>query len=281
MDGAGHGFVPILRQGFLFLIAVPQENGIIQGDAQLQHGGHGLGDVADFPEEVIGAHVVQDGNADAAQENQRQQERIHGERQHQGAQRHGDAHIDGFLILHQLLGIRHHGGQAGHEAPFSRHGPHPPDGLHGFLGGGTRIKKHGGQHAAAPLEQLPVVGGNDVQRQRALGDGGVADHGFHVGDFPDGVFHFLLRFEGHALRDQQGESALPEILQQNFLPLHRFQLLGQIIKQIVFGLGCGHAQYRGDHEHEANHNHQRAVPHQPSGKAFHFVLLPESYQTLC
>ena len=44
---------PVLRQGFLLLIAVPKEDTVIQGDAQLEHGGNGLGDIADFSEKVI------------------------------------------------------------------------------------------------------------------------------------------------------------------------------------------------------------------------------------
>ena len=53
MNGIGHGLVLVLRQRLLLLVAVPQEDGIVQGDGQLQHGGHGLGDIADLPQEEV------------------------------------------------------------------------------------------------------------------------------------------------------------------------------------------------------------------------------------
>ena len=50
-----------------------------------------------------------------------------------------------------------------------------------------------------------------------------------MGDFLEGVFHIGLIRNTHALRDQQGESPFAEILEQDLLSLHRFQVLGQII----------------------------------------------------
>ena len=50
-----------------------------------------------------------------------------------------------------------------------------------------------------------------------------------MGDFPDGVFHILLLPDGHPISDQKGKGALAEILQQDFLSLDGFKILGQVI----------------------------------------------------
>ena len=101
-----HGFVFVCNQRFLFLVAVPQEDGVVQRHAQLQHGGHGLSNIADLAQEVITSHIPQDAYTDAGQEDQRQQEAVHGDHQHHSAKRHGNTHVNPFLLFHQLLCIR-------------------------------------------------------------------------------------------------------------------------------------------------------------------------------
>ena len=111
-DCGGHRIIAVAAKRLLFLIAVPKEDGIIQRYGQLKHRRNRLGDIRNFPHQVIAAHVPEDGNADAAQEDQRQQERIHRQHQHDAAKRDGDGDVNAFLLLHQRLGIRNHGGQA-------------------------------------------------------------------------------------------------------------------------------------------------------------------------
>ena len=91
-----------------FLVAVPQEDGIVHRHAQLKHGGERLGDVGDLPEEEVGAHVEQDRHADGRHEQHRQQDRIHEDGQHHARQQHGDADVDRLFLFAQLLHIRHH-----------------------------------------------------------------------------------------------------------------------------------------------------------------------------
>ena len=56
MDRTGHRLFVILRMDSqLFVVAVPQEDGIIHRDGQLQDCGQGLGDVGDLTEEDVGA----------------------------------------------------------------------------------------------------------------------------------------------------------------------------------------------------------------------------------
>ena len=50
--------------------------------------------------------VPQDAYTDAGQEDQRQQEAVHGDHQHHSAKRHGNTHVNPFLLFHQLLCIR-------------------------------------------------------------------------------------------------------------------------------------------------------------------------------
>jgi hypothetical protein len=64
---------------------VPEEDGIVHRDGQLQHRGQGLGDVGDLADEIVGAHVVDDRDADADQEHEGRQPVV--ERQHHGGQR--------------------------------------------------------------------------------------------------------------------------------------------------------------------------------------------------
>ena len=167
-DGIRHGFILVVRQGFLLLVAVPQENGIVQRHSQLQHGSHRLGDIADLAQEIIAAHVPQNGNSNAEQEDQRQQERVHGQHQHNGAQRYGNGDIDRFLVLHQLPGIGHDRGKAAYKGLFTGNLPYLTDSFHGFLRGGTFIKEDGGKHTVAPLELLPNIIRDDFHGQRSL-----------------------------------------------------------------------------------------------------------------
>ena len=253
---------------------MPKEDGIVQRHAQLQHSGHRLGDIADLPQEEVAAHVPQDGHADAAQKDQRQQEAVHGDHQHDRAKRHRNAHINRFLILDQLPGVRNHGAQAGHEALFPGRLPHFADGFHGFLGGGAFIEEHGRQHAVAPLEHLADMLRDDFRRKQTLRDRGIADHAVHMGDFLQRVLHVGLLPEAHPLRHQQGKRPLAEILKQDLLPLHRFQILGQVIQKIVFGLGGRHAKNRRHHQHHTQDDDRDSVPDHPFGESFHAYCLP-------
>ena len=272
-----HGLILVCNQRFLLLVAVPQEDGIVQRHAQLQHSGHGFGDIADFAQEVIASHVPQDAYTDAGQEDQRQQEAVHGDHQHHSAQRHGNAHINPFLLFHQLLRVRYNCGQAADEALFTSHLAHLVNGFHGFLCGGAFIKEHGGEHTVTPLEHFPNIRGDNFDGEHPFGDGSKADHAVHVGDVLQGVLHVSLLRNGHALRDQQGKSAFAKILKQDFLALHRLQVLGQVIQKIIFCLGSCHAKHRGNHQCNTQDDDRDSMLDQPFGEAFHILYLPTRF----
>ena len=52
------GCVTVLPSLILVFVAVPEEDGVVHGDRQLQHGGQGLGDVGYLSHEVVGASPV-------------------------------------------------------------------------------------------------------------------------------------------------------------------------------------------------------------------------------
>ena len=88
-------------------------------------------------------------------------------------------------------------------------------------------------------------------------------------DFLQGILHLFLILQAHAFGHQKGEGALSEIFEQNLLPFYRFQILRQIVQQIIFGFGCGHAQHRGHQQNQTQENDRYSVADQPSGESFH------------
>ena len=230
MNGFGHRLIPVLCQCLLLLVAVPQEDGIVQRDSQLQDSSHCLGDIADLTQEEVRAHVPQDGYADAQQKDQREQEGIHRDHQDQSAQRNGDGDIGGFLGFHQFLGVGDDGGQSADKTLFTSHFPHLLDGFHGGLRGGTLIEEDGGQHTVTAAEFAAKILRNDLQRELSPGEGSIPDDGIHVGNLPDGILHVSLFPDVHSLGDQQGKRAFAEILQQDLLTFYGLQVLRQVIE---------------------------------------------------
>ena len=104
-----------------------------------------------------------------------------------------------------------------------------------------------------------------------------------MGDFFQRVFHIGLFGDAHALRDQQGKGPFAKILKQDFLTLHRLQVLRQVIQKIIFCLGGCHAKHRGNHQRNAQDDDHDSMLDQPFGEAFHILYLPTRlvFQTLC
>ena len=97
---------------------MPEENGIIQRHSELKHGSNSFCDVGNLTHKVVAAHVPENGNADAAEENQWKQERVHRQHQHDAAECNSDGDVNTFLLFYQLFGICDHGRQTGNEALF-------------------------------------------------------------------------------------------------------------------------------------------------------------------
>ena len=92
-------------------------------------------------------------------------------------------------------------------------------------------------------------------------------------NFPDGCFQIRLIAQRHAFCNKERKRSFSEVLQQDLLALYGFQILGQIIQQIIFCFGEGHAQYTGHHQHKACDDDQNTMPDQPSDQSFHRLTL--------
>lgn len=118
-------------------------------------------------------------------------------------------------------------------------------------------------------EEVTICNIPDLYGNEALGCRSVADDGVHMGNFTDGGFQILLLPDGHALRDEQRESAFAEILQENILAPDGLQILGQIIQQVVLGSGGSHPKPGRDQQEQADDDDQRPMLHQPASESFH------------
>ncbi len=78
LDGYGHGVSIVVIMEALLFIPMVEENGIIHGDAQLKHGGDGLGDVRNLAKNDVCAEIIKNSGADAEQEGGGQQPGFHG-----------------------------------------------------------------------------------------------------------------------------------------------------------------------------------------------------------
>lgn len=102
--------------GPLFLIAVVEEDGVVHGHTQLEHGGDGLCDVGNLPQKNIGAEVVENGQANAHKEGQREEPGVHGKGHGDEGEHHGQQDVDGQLLIHQVLGVLDEDREPGQEA---------------------------------------------------------------------------------------------------------------------------------------------------------------------
>ena len=260
---------------------MPEEDGVVQRHSQLQHSGNSFGDVGNLPQEIVAAHVPQNADANAQQENQRQQEGVHGQHQHHAAQHHGDGHIDAFLFLHHLLGVRYHGRQAADEALLIRNAADLLNGFHGAFRRGSIIEEHSHQPAVILLENLPNVVRQDFHRDGTLHNGSISNNGVHMVNASDGLFQVSLFHLGQPLGDTQAERSLVEVLHQDILTTYRIQIFRQIVQQVILHLCRCHAEDRRHQQCQAQNDDQCLVMHQPSGKLLHaassFSELPYTY----
>ena len=104
----GHHGLPGLQALPLLGVAVAEDNGIVDGQGQLEHHGHGVGDEGDLPEEEVGPLVHQRRHAEGENHHRDLHIGLGGEEQHQEDDHHGDDH-DHLHLGGQAVG----GGVAG------------------------------------------------------------------------------------------------------------------------------------------------------------------------
>ena len=131
----------------LLVVAVPQEDGIVHGHSQLQHGGQCLCDVGNLTQEIVGAHVQQNHGTDGGQEHQGNQPAIQ-QQEHGGAgQQHGQTNVEWLLLLAQVFQVHHQGGHAGDEALLAAH---PANFLRNFQLGQLHLSQQFPLHVITP-----------------------------------------------------------------------------------------------------------------------------------
>ena len=214
MNGVGHGLVGVADLFPLLVVAVPQEDGIVHGDGQLQHRGHGLGDVGDLTHHHIAAQIIDDADADGEQEHQRGQPAVQKEHHGGAGQQHGQTDVHRLFLLAQVLQVGDQRRHAGDEALLPRQRTNLPDGVHGHVRRGGGVKKHGHQRGVVGVEFLINAVRQKLHGQAQVGNAVVPHHAVHVLHRGDLLLQRRHVLRGHILHDHQRERALAEVAQQ-------------------------------------------------------------------
>ena len=144
---------------------MPQEDGIIHRDGQLQDCGQGLGNVGDLTEEDIGAQIQKYHHADAGKEDQRRKPAVQQQRHGCRGQHHGQRNINRLFLLAEVFQVQHQGGHSGNEALFAANSPDFRYGVHGDVGRGGAVEEDGHQGGVSGIESLV-----DLLRQQLHGN---------------------------------------------------------------------------------------------------------------
>ena len=102
-DGYRHSIFVVAVFFTLFIVAVPEENGIVHSYGKLQHSGQRFCDVRDFAHEVIGAEVQKDHHADAGQKDKRDKPAIEKYHHSGTGKEYGNTDINRFFFLTKIL----------------------------------------------------------------------------------------------------------------------------------------------------------------------------------
>ena len=244
-DGADHGFLIGGAKLFFLLIAVQQEDGEVHRNAQLQHGGQRLGDVADLAEEDVRAKVVHDGEQQAQHEQHRGDGALQREEQHQHTGAHSAQDIQRHLLIDQGLGVLQDDAHAAKEGILPEHFLDLLDRVHRLVAGAWAVEpddEHGGiifaEHELLYVRREHLggdAGVDHIAQPEGLGDTG---HGVDV------LLHGDELVRGQALdRDHTGGGQMEVVLQCPFAD-HGVKLLRQIGEDVVVDAG-GNGAYRG------------------------------------
>ena len=212
---------------------VAQDDGIVDGQRQLQHYGDGVGNKADFSAEVIGAHIQQSRRDKRNQQHRHLHIGLGGKNQHH----HNDhrRHQDDLGHFPCQLGghVHPHGGVHIHIVPIQKR----PDGRHGFFrsgGRGLRVKVHIQQRRPAAV-MVP---------------GAVKGHLRHALDFPDAVCQLPGPARGDVGDHHTGRAKAHKILIHHGKAPAGFRILRQIGGDVIFHLHPVHgkqAEYQRHH----------------------------------
>ncbi len=273
-NGMGHSLflgvivLQVLRE------AVPQEDGVVHGNAQLQNRRQGHGDVGYLSCENVCAQVIQDCHADTGDKQQRQHQGVHRDGQHHTGQQHCNEHIDGFLLLGQITGVGDGGRHAADQRPLSGNLLQLAQSLQGFVTGGTAFEEHQHHGAVVGVEFVQQVVGQNLLGNRQACDAAVPQHICNAVYLRKLFPHFCYVLVVHALDHNHGVGALTEFVLQDFLPYHGVDVIRQISQNIIVDSGCRITQHGWNQQQQGNDQDQNPVLCDKPSKLYHgFVCL--------
>ena len=105
---SGNGRLSCRLVFVLLHIAVAENNGVVNGQGQLEHDGDGVGHKGDLPHQVVGAHVQNGRRAEGDEQYGDLRVGLGGEQQHKDDDHHGDdVHHQHLVIDDGFQGIAH------------------------------------------------------------------------------------------------------------------------------------------------------------------------------
>ena len=228
IDGLCHGRFRLYSVIQLFHIAVPQEDGIVHGHAQLQHRRNGFGDIGDFSEHDVGSHVVQNCQSDTQQEQERCHIGVQQQHHYQKGQRYRHRYVLDFFRLRNILQIQNHGCHSSNIRVLVAHLSNLIHGIQRMLIRNSRIVECY-QHRCIlvidiVLHHLRVHGNRNGWIHHVLQ---IYD-GFHMIHLLNVLLQLRHIIRLHILQNENGEAALVELIHQQVLTLYTFHIAREV-----------------------------------------------------
>ena len=253
---------------------MPQEDGVVHGNAQLQNRRQGHGDVGYLSCENVGAQVIQDCHADTGDEQQRQHQGVHGDGQHQAGQQHCNQYINGLLLLGQIPGVGDGGRHAADQCPLSGNLFQLRQGLQSFVAGSTAFEEHQHHGAVFGVELIQQIVGQNLLGNGQACDAVVPQHIRNAVYLCKFFPHFRYVLVVHAFHDDHGVSAFAEFILKDLLPNHGVDVIRQVGQDIVVDPGCRITQHGWNQQQQGNDQNQNPVLCDKPSKLYHgFVCL--------
>ena len=187
----------------LFVIAVPQEDGIVHGDRQLKNSGECFCNIGDLAEEDITSEVKDDHHADGKKEYDRGEETVQQEHHGDKCQRDRDRHIDWLFFLAQFLEVGDQCGHAGDETLFIRDFSDARNGLHRLIRRSGCIVEDGHDGRVIGIKCIVQFLRQHLHRDRQIKDRIVPDDRLDVLDLCDLLFQRSHLKRRHILYDDE------------------------------------------------------------------------------
>lgn len=142
-DGLLHGLIFVFGLFEIFAETVPEENGIIHGNGELQDGGKGFGDVGNFAKDKVSAEVDDNHDADTCEEEERGEPVVE-EGKHDGeCEQNSDNDVNRLFLFGEISEVGDESGHAGNIKVAVHDATDFVDGVDGLIGRGGSVKEDG------------------------------------------------------------------------------------------------------------------------------------------